>query len=104
MYLARCNLNVKTEIDNQGCPVPTAITLESGRQLPIKGVMERGAVSTAAGITTYRYEVWMDERSYVIYLDNTIPLRWYVDVVLPFKAEREEHWFMPQKVLAEAAD
>lgn len=85
MFLDRAYLNIHCDIDSDGFPRPLHITLRGGRQLPIKGVMERGAVNTADGITTYRYDVWIEDASYPIYLINSIPLRWYVDVRLPFK-------------------
>ena len=89
MFLDRAYLDIETTIDAQGYPEPQCINLRGGRKLPIKGIMSRGEVVTAGGIQTFRYEIWVAEQAYVIYLDNGFPLRWYVDVVLPFKVAPE---------------
>ena len=89
MFLDRIYLEVEATIDDQDYPKPQCIVLRGGRRLPIQGVMSRGAVVTADGIQTFRYEVWVAEHPYVIYLDNGFPLRWYVDAVLPFKVAPE---------------
>jgi len=89
VFLDRVYLDIEITIDAQGYPEPQCINLRGGRKLPIKGIMSRGEVTTANGVQTIRYEIWVAEHAYVIYLDNGFPLRWYVDVVLPFKVAPE---------------
>lgn len=104
MYLGRAYLEIQAEIDSQGFPLPRLITLESGRRLEVMGVMERSAVSTAAGVSAFRYELWIGDTAYIVYLDNALPLRWYVDVKLPFKAVPEELPAFAARPAAQAAD
>lgn len=48
-------------------------------------MLECSAITTSSDTTDYRYSVWIEDEAYIVFLENGFPLRWYVDIELPFR-------------------